>query len=178
MRVPTLEPRRRFRFRGWIIGAVIVLIVLLFSLRGLAGFYTDYLWFDSVGQGSTWSSLLAARVAPALVFTVVFFVIMFVNLVIADRLAPKYRSMGPEDELIARYQQVAGPYTMRIRIGVSLFFALIAGIGVSSQWKQWVLFINHVDFGIKDPQFNKDMASTSSSCRSSSSSRSGSSVVW
>jgi uncharacterized membrane protein (UPF0182 family) len=157
MRVPTLEPRRRFRLRGWIIGAVIVLIVLLFSLRGLAGFYTDYLWFDSLGQGSTWSSLLAARVAPALVFTIVFFVIMFVNLVIADRLAPKYRSMGPEDELIARYQQVAGPYTMRIRIGVSLFFALIAGIGVSSQWKQWVLFTHYESFHRVDPQFHKDI---------------------
>ncbi len=157
MRVPTLEPRRRFRFRGWIIGAVVVFVVLLFSLRGLAGFYTDYLWFDSLGQGSTWSSLLAARVAPALVFTVVFFVIMFVNLVIADRLAPKYRSMGPEDELIARYQQVAGPYTMRIRIGVSLFFALIAGIGVSSQWKQWILFTHYQSFHKVDPQFHKDI---------------------
>src|SRR5882757_5440543 len=157
MRVPTLEPRRRFRLRGWIIGAVVVLVVLLFSLRGLAGFYTDYLWFDSVGQGSTWSSLLAARVAPALVFTVVFFVIMFVNLLIADRLAPKYRSMGPEDELIARYQQFAGPYTMRIRIGVSLFFALIAGIGVSSQWKQWILFTHYQSFNRVDPQFHKDI---------------------
>ena len=131
--------------------------MLLFSLRGLAGFYTDFLWFDSLGQGSTWSSLLAARVAPALVFTVVFFVIMFVNLVIADRLAPKYRSMGPEDELIARYQQAAGPYTGRIRIGVSLFFALIAGIGVSSQWKQWVLFTHYQSFDVVDPQFHKDI---------------------
>ena len=40
---------------------------------------------------------------------------------------------------------------------MALFFALIFGVGVSSQWKQWVLFINHVDFGIKDPQFNKDI---------------------
>jgi uncharacterized membrane protein (UPF0182 family) len=157
MRIPTQEPRRRFRLRGWIIGAIVLVIVLLFSLRGLAGFYTDYLWFDSVGQGSTWSRLLAARVAPALVFTVVFFVIMFVNLVIADRLAPKYRSMGPEDELIARYHQFAGPYTMRIRIGVSLFFALIAGIGVSSQWKQWVLFTHYQSFHQVDPQFHKDI---------------------
>ena len=125
--------------------------MLLFSLRGLAGFYTDYLWFDSLGQGSTWSSLLAAKVAPALVFTVVFFVIMFVNLVIADRLAPKYRSMGPEDEFIARYQQVAGRYTGRIRIGVSLFFALIAGIGVSSQWKQWVLFTHCAELRREGP---------------------------
>src|SRR4249919_2425945 len=105
MRVPTAQPRRRFRLRGWIIGAVVAILLLLFSLRGLAGFYTDFLWFDSLGQGSTWSSLLAAKVAPALVFTVAFFLIMYANLIIADRLAPKYRSMGPEDELIARYQQ-------------------------------------------------------------------------
>ena len=157
MRVPTAQPRRRFRLRGWIIGAVVVLILLLFSLRGLAGFYTDYLWFDSVGQGSTWSELLAAKVMPALVFTAFFFVLMFVNLVIADRLAPKYRSTGPEDELIGRYQNATARYTGWIRVGVSLFFALIFGVGVSSQWKQWVLFINHVDFGIKDPQFNKDI---------------------
>jgi len=158
VRVPTTaEPRRRFRLRGWIIALVVILLILLFSLRGLAGFYTDFLWFDSLGQGGTWRSLLAARVAPALVFTVAFFIIMFVNLVIADRLAPKYRSMGPEDELIARYHQVAGSYAGRIRVGVSLFFALIAGIGVSSQWKQWVLFTHSVKFGQKDPQFHKDI---------------------
>jgi uncharacterized membrane protein (UPF0182 family) len=156
MRVPTTEPRRRVR-RGWIIGAVVVIVVLLFSLRGLAGFYTDYLWFDSLGQGHTFTGLLAARVAPALVFTVVFFAIMLLNLVIADRLAPQYRSMGPEDELIARYQEVAGPYQGRIRVGISLFFALIAGIGVSSQWKQWELFTHSVSFGVKDPQFHKDI---------------------
>ena len=75
----TAAPRRRFRIRGWIIVLVVILLVLLFSLRGLAGFYTDFLWFDSLRQGSTWSSLLAAKVAPALVFTVAFFIIMEVD---------------------------------------------------------------------------------------------------
>ena len=67
MRVPTAQRRRRgFRVRGWIIAAVILLVILLFSLRGLAGFYTDFLWFDSVGQGDTWRSLISAHVVPAL----------------------------------------------------------------------------------------------------------------
>jgi uncharacterized protein len=158
MRVPTAERRRRsFRIRGWIIAGVVLLLILLFSLRGLAGFYTDFLWFDSLDQGGTWRSLLSARVVPALVFTVVFFVIMLASLTIADRLAPKYRSMGPEDELVERYQQFVAPYQGRIRVGVSLFFALIAGVGVSSQWQEWVLFTNRVDFGVKDPQFDQDI---------------------
>src|SRR5262245_21947593 len=143
MRAPPTEvPRRRFRLRGWLVALGVVLVVLAFSLRGLAGFYTDFLWFDSLGQGATWSNLLAAKVAPALVFTVVFFAIMFVNLVIADRLAPRYRSMGPEDELLARYQEVTGPYTGRIRLGIAFFFALVLGAGVSSHWRQWILFTN------------------------------------
>jgi uncharacterized membrane protein (UPF0182 family) len=157
---PTLSqpPPRRSRSRAWIVGTVVVVLaVLLLSLRGLAGFYTDFLWFDSLRQGDTWRGLLAAHIAPALVFTVVFFVIMFVNLVIADRLAPRYRSTGPEDEFIARYQSVAGRHTMAIRVGVSLFFALIAGLGVSSQWKQWVLFTHAQSFHKTDPQFHKDI---------------------
>src|SRR4029078_10265263 len=76
---------------------------------------------------------------------------------VAARLAPKSRAMGPEDELIARYQQFAAPYTMRIRIGVSLFFALIAGIGVSSQLKQGVLFTHSQSFHKVAPQFHKDI---------------------
>jgi uncharacterized membrane protein (UPF0182 family) len=152
--------RRSFRLRAWIIGFAVVLVIVLFSLRGLAGFYTDYLWFDSLGQGGTWSALLGAKVVPAVVFTAVFFVIMLASLLIADRLAPKVRPMGPaspEDELVNRYQQVAGRYQGRIRVAISAFFALIAGIGVSSQWRNWVLFMHRVDFGVKDPQFHKDV---------------------
>jgi hypothetical protein len=156
---PTSERRRRsrFRLRGWLIAAAVAVVFLLFSLRGLAGFYTDFLWFDSVGQSDTWRGLLGARIVPALVFIIVFFVIMLANLIIADRVAPKYRSMGPEDELVERYQQTVGKYRGRIRIGISVFFALVAGVGVSSQWHQWILFTNRVDFGVKDPQFHKDV---------------------
>lgn len=158
MRVPQYE-RRRFRVRGWMVALVVVLLVLLFSLRGLAGFYTDYLWFDSVGQGGTWGRLLSAKVVPALVFTVTFFVIMLANLVIADRLAPRLRlgPMTPEDEMVSRYLQATERYSGRIRAGVSALFALIAGIGVSARWQEWVLFTNRVDFGIQDPQFHRDV---------------------
>jgi uncharacterized membrane protein (UPF0182 family) len=158
MRVPQYE-RRRFRVRGWMIAAVVALLVLLFSLRGLAGFYTDFLWFDSLGQDETWRRLLVAKIAPAFVFTIAFFVVMLANLVIADRLAPSLRlgPRTPEDEMVTRYRQATERYTRRIRIAVAIFFALIAGIGVSAQWREWILFNHRVDFGITDPQFDKDV---------------------
>src|SRR3954468_16095397 len=159
MRVPPVERRRRggFRIRGWMIAVVVVVVVLFLSARGLAGFYTDYLWFDSVGFGSTWRGLLWARFAPTAVFTVLFFVLMLASLTVADRLAPRTRTMGPEDELLARYQQSVGQYSGRIRIAVSAFFALVTGGSVASQWQEWILFTNAQSFHINDPQFGKDV---------------------
>ena len=103
MRVPSVEGRRRsFGLRGWLIGVAVLIVVLLLSLRGLARFYTDYLWFDDVGFTRTWRALLFAKAVPALIFSAVFFAVMLVNLVVADRVAPRYRGTGPEDEIIER----------------------------------------------------------------------------
>jgi uncharacterized protein len=160
VRVSTIERRRRpFRTRVWLVLAVAlgVLLVLLLSLRGLAHFYTDYLWFRSVGFADVWSGLLAAKIVPAVVFTLALFLVLLASLTIADRLAPRMRTMGPEDELIDRYQQAVGRYSGRIRVGVAALFALIMGVSVSGEWQQWILFRNRVDFGVKDPQFHKDI---------------------
>jgi hypothetical protein len=136
---------------------VIAVLVLFLSARGLAGFYTDHLWFNSVGFGRTWRNLLWAKFAPAAVFTILFFVMMLVSLTIADRLAPRSRAMGPEDELLARYQRSVAPYSGRIRLAVSAFFALIVGGSVAGKWREWILFTHAQSFGTKDPQFHRDV---------------------
>ncbi len=136
---------------------MVILVVLALSLSGLARFYTDFLWFDSVGFDAIWRELLAAQIAPAVVFTLVFFAMMFASLTIADRLAPRMRTMGPEDEFFDRYQEAVGRYAGRIRAAIAAFLALIAGASAAGQWNEWILFRNRVDFGITDPQFHKDI---------------------
>ncbi len=159
MRVAPVEGRRRpFGLRGWLIVAAVILVILLLSLRGLARFYTDYLWFKDVGFAHTWRALLSARAVPALIFSAVFFVVMLVNLIVADRIAPRYRGTGPEDEIIERYRGYVAPYAGRLRVLVAIFFSLIMGSGVSAQWQSWILFSNSTSFGIKDPQFHKDIS--------------------
>ena len=79
------------------------------------------------------------------------------NLYIADRIAPKFRPSGPEEELIERYHEFVGRRAGLVRIGVSLLFAVVAGAGVSGQWQEWLLFRNYVPFHIEDPQFHKDV---------------------
>ena len=160
MRVTSTDvPRRPIGLRGWLIGAAVVLVIFFLSARGLARFYTDYLWFKEVGFSGAWRRLLSAKFAPALIFSTIFFVIMLTNLIVADRLAPRYRSTaGPEDEIIERYRTYVAPYSGRLRVLVSLFFALVMGGGVSAEWRSWILFSNAVDVpGPGDPQFHKNI---------------------
>ena len=137
--------------------AAAVVIVLLMSLRGIAGFYTDYLWFDEVGQTEVWRGVLGAKALLAAVFTALFFVGMWASLAIADRIAPKFRPIGPEDELVQRYREAVGPHATAVRTGLAALFALIFGLGVSAQWQNWILFRNSVSFGVEDAQFGRDV---------------------
>jgi uncharacterized protein len=155
---PSPAPRRPQRNRIGLAAIIAILFFLLTSLRGIAGFFTDYLWFDEVGLTSVWTGVLGAKVALSVLFVATFFVLLWVNLVIADRLAPTFRPTGPEDEIVARYQEVMGPYTAKVRIGVAALFALIAGTGMSGQWRNWILFQNSVSFGEADPQFGRDIS--------------------
>jgi uncharacterized protein len=137
--------------------AVIALLIFITSMRGLAGFYTDYLWFDSLSFASVWRKVLWAKIGLGLLFTAIFFVLLWVNLYLADRIAPAVRPPGPEEDLVRRWHQVIGNRAGLLRFGISLLFAVIAGAGVSSQWEEWLFFVNRVDFGIEDQQFGRDI---------------------
>src|SRR6266487_2313906 len=95
-------PRRRLRRPGrgrvLLVVAAIALFVLLTSLRGIARVYTDYLWFQSLGHSDVWSGILRAKFALGVIFTVLFFALLWVNLFIAERIAPRFRPSGPEED--------------------------------------------------------------------------------
>src|SRR3954453_1057928 len=160
MRAPTDMPRRRRRTprsRVWLLIAVVAIFLLLTSLRSIAGFYTDYLWFDEVGFTKVFRGVLGTEVFLAVTFTVIYFLLQWSNLFIADRIAPRFRATGPEDELVQRYRDVVGPHSGKVRIGVALVFALITGLGTAGRWNDYLLFRNHTSFGQVDPQFKKDI---------------------
>ncbi len=163
MRAESDMPRRPRRASGpgrgrtWLVVGGVLLFILITSLRGIASFYTDYLWFDSLGRSEVWRGVLGAKIALSVIFTGTFFLIMWLNLVIADRLAPAFRPAGPEEEFIERYHELVGGRLGLVRGVVSALLALIAGAGVSSEWNSWLLFTHSRDFGIEDPQFGTDL---------------------
>jgi uncharacterized membrane protein (UPF0182 family) len=161
--MPADLPRRRRRVnvgsRGRITLVVlaVALFVLLTSLRGIAGFYTDLLWFDSLGYRGVFTGVLGAKVTLALIFSAAFAILLWLNLFIADRIAPRLRPAGPEEEVIERYHELIGNRTGLVRLAIAAVFGLIAGVGQSGKWHDWLLFRHAQDFGVTDEQFGRDV---------------------
>jgi uncharacterized membrane protein (UPF0182 family) len=155
--MPRRLPRASRRTRIALLVGIVVVILLITSLSGLARFWTDYLWFQSVGFTSVFRGVLLTKVLLALVFIGIFFVLLFANLVVADRVAPEEPAPGVVDELVVRYRDVIGPHARAVRIVTAAVFALLAGIGANREWNNWDLLRYHVSFGVTDPQYHKDV---------------------
>lgn len=151
-------PRRTVgRGRVAAVVGVVVLIVLITSMRGIARFYTDFLWFDSLEMGEVFKRVFFTKVALFLTFTTGFALILYLNMFIADLLAPRVRPQGPEEEVLQPFHDFVSGRQNLLRVGTAILLSLFASAGVGSQWQSWLLFRNRVDFGIRDPQFDKDV---------------------
>ncbi len=98
-----------------------------------------------------WRTVVGSQFTLVIVFGLIFFAILWGNLVLADRFAPAFRPLGPGDEIVARYRDIVGGQADRVRLALSVVFSLIAGFGAAGQWEHWLLFRNAQSFGEKDP---------------------------
>lgn len=150
-------PQRRRTGRLFIALLVGVVSLALVSARGIAGFYTDYLWFDSLNFTSVWSGVLLTKIGLTVGFTAGFFLLCWANLLMAQRLAPAVRPAGPEETTLAEIHKVLDRRPGSFRVGAALFLAFVFGTGAAARWNDWLLFRNYVAFGTEDPLFGRDL---------------------
>ena len=133
-----------------------LLFVALIAASGIASTYTDYLWFEQLGISSVWTKILTTKGLLAVSFSLIFFGILFSNLMLAERLKPTIRPPSPEEDLIERYHAVIGQHGRKLWLGISGFFGLVFGLNISAEWRTWLLFRNGGDFGRVDPLHGMD----------------------
>ena len=154
-RRPVSAPRRRGRT---LLPTLIVLGVLLIAFSIFTGFYTDLLWFRSVGYTSVFTRTLAARSLLFFVFGLLFAAAVAVNFVVAWRTRPAYQAMIPGQQELDRYRMALDPYR-RLVVGVVVtLIGLIGGSAAAGEWRTFLLWRNGVSFGEKDAQFGKDIS--------------------
>jgi len=140
----------------WVLAVVVLLILLVIVVQGLAGFYTNFLWYHWTGVGEIWGTVIATKVALATVFVVAAFALLWTSLYLVDKIAPRALFMAPDTELVRRYQAIVGPHAFALRTVVSFLLALVLGAGTYAQWQHWLLFEHAVSFGTTDPLFHRD----------------------
>lgn len=159
----TGEPPRRpappgRRSRGALVPTLVILLVLGFGFTLFANFWTDLLWFRSVGYVGVFSQQLLIKGGLFLALGLVMAGLVALNLLVAYRLRPGFRGMTLEQQSLDRYRMALEPYRRLAVIAVSAGIGLLAGVSASGQWRTWMAWRNSVPFGVKDKQFDLDVS--------------------
>ena len=119
--------------RRWPIIVIGILIFLFIAFTVMSGFYVDLLWFREVKLSSVFWSVLRTKFMLGLIFGLLFFALLYVNLLIVRWLTPTTRILTPEQEAVDRVRQGLEPYLRWLIPLAAAALALIVGIGVSRQ---------------------------------------------
>jgi len=153
--MPSMILSRRAKIALSVVGIVIVLVIVLVKL---AGVYVNYLWFGALHQRQVYTTLLWTKVSLFFIFGVLMALIIGGNLVIAYLLRPPFRPMSPEQQNLQNYVLMVEPRRKLILAGVMIIALLAEGASAQSNWGMWQLWLHGGAFGVKDPQFHRDIS--------------------
>ena len=146
---------------------IIGVLAALFFAADLAvsavGFYTDWLWFGSLGYQSIFMTVLQAKVVAFLAGMLVFLIPAVASVLVARALLGKKRGGVSirEDNGVAYIVQLDQESPRRLSVLVALLasvvLSLLMGLWASGQWEVLLKFMNAQSFGVADPLFGQDV---------------------
>ncbi|MFE9573754.1 UPF0182 family protein [Streptomyces sp. NPDC006692] len=154
-RIRVGRPSRRVRTLLMTLG---ILAVLAMAFAMFAGFWTDWLWYRSVQYSSVFTTQLWTKIGLFCVFGLLMAFAVGLNIWLAHRLRPPLSAMSLEQQSLDRYRMGIAPYKKWMLLGITALVGLIAGASASGQWRTWLMWVNGVPFGQKDPQFKLDVS--------------------
>ncbi len=148
--------RRRISGRAVLIAFGVFFLVFVVFGRAVARFYVDYLWHDGLGRSDVFWGVIRAKGTLFLIFFATFLLLAGINLLVADRLAPK-RFPANVHPVVERFHEVFGHRLRLVRYAAAILLAVIVALPTTAQWQQWMLFRNSRSFGRTDAQFGIDV---------------------
>jgi uncharacterized membrane protein (UPF0182 family) len=148
---PPQIPWKLISLWGGGIGSVVGLLVLGAWLLSI---FTDFLWFDNLGYGNVYQTILVQRIWLFFVGASLFAAIAGFNVWLTYRYG-----RGPQVIPIpAETLELLRPLTLVGVIFVLIVASLIFGGVAGSRWSTVLGFMYSTPFNVTDPQFNKDIS--------------------
>jgi uncharacterized membrane protein (UPF0182 family) len=144
--------RRTITRYAIVAGAIVIALVLFDSA---IGFYTDWLWFDSLGKLRVLQTQMVARVGLWIGSAVLVTVVLFVNWFLIPRRALAQLQLNIRGRQSQRLTLGARPLTITLEVLTALVTVLLAS-EASGRWMTVLTFRHASSFGVRDPIFNLD----------------------
>ena len=135
---------------------ILVAFIALLLSGNLVSLYTDWLWFIEIGHLPVLITGLTAEIKLGLAFGVLFFIVLYLNLLVAHRQPVGNRWPRPPEWVDLAVRTQIDPQIARGIPVLSIVAAFFGGLNASSQWPAFLLANNASGFGMSDPVFGND----------------------
>jgi len=139
----------------------------LFLLAELAttavAFYTDWLWFGSLGYQGVFITVFQSKLLAFGAGTLAFFLPAAASLLLTRTVAAKGGhtvSIREEDGvayIVQRSQDSYRRWIIWAAIAIALGLSVMMGLSAAGQWETFLKFLNAQGFGVADPLFGQDV---------------------
>lgn len=136
----------------------LLLVALLAAISQAIPLYTEWLWFDTVGFSPVFLTILSTQGLLALLFGVICFTILYVNLSLIYRSPATDVLVEMEDHLGLPSRFILEPYIKRFLLPVTAVLSLLAALQGAGQWEVLLRFLHPTLFRVQDPLFQKDLS--------------------
>ncbi|HVC34172.1 MAG TPA: UPF0182 family protein [Chloroflexota bacterium] len=147
----------------WVIIIAVVGLIIFVVAPSAANLYTEWLWFQSVGQSAVFLTVLTAQLTLFALGAGVFLALAMINLLIARLVARHIGELPLPREGVLTYITRMKAHTVDriVTYGAlicALILAAIMGLVVSSNWLMFERYLNPSSFAVKDPLFGLDVS--------------------
>jgi uncharacterized membrane protein (UPF0182 family) len=126
--------------------------------RQAIGLYVDWLWFQDVGYGQLFATILSYKFALGAAAGTLLTLFIYVNLKIASSSSGGFQFSSAENIIELPPPELIDPVLKRLLLPGSILVGLMAAPQGAANWEQLSLFLNPVSFNLADPQFGRDVS--------------------
>ncbi len=137
-----------------------LIIVVLLATVGFfetAWLVTDWFWFQEVKYEAVFWVTLLAKLILGCATGAIFLVLFGGNLYLAEKIARKNNYSEYMGMQIPSLQLIGERSLVPLIAVVSVFLSVFMGMSAAGQWKECLLFLQGLPFGLPDPLFQKDI---------------------